>query len=398
MLLARGDLLCRSQVTALLPDGTHKATWWGVPLLAAGGRRVMGAVWRLGPRQVGPLTFEPGDLCLELFDETLDFNIFAVYGPRAKGAAGVETGGGGGCLPAGLEPRFQFKGWYVNLATASQIQRQGDLEAITYTDWYLDFIVEPHGGVTVVDEDAYRTLPQLLTPDQQERAATARARLEESLVRDGPAFLQRLYDEAAGSPGEAFLLDMVARYGLPAAAHSTEPLAVAESEHWFAAAAAGERVAEALFIVDAGRGHTLLHGKTFYPPGTLRLPGGGIARDEAPDAAAVREAREETGLDTTPEAFIAYLSVPLAGPGRVVTMPTYVFSLRRRDPAAVPQPQGEEDINTFQPVPEAELSTVARRLASLEGTWAQWGRYRALQHWQAYRGTVQAGLLRTGAG
>src|SRR5690606_36736527 len=216
--------------------------------------------------------------------------------------------------------------------------------------------------------------------------------------RDGPAFLRQLYAAAAASPGEAFLLDMVRRYGLPAAAHSTEPLPVAQSEHWFAGAATGERVAEALFMVDAGRGHTLLHGKTFYPPGTLRLPGGGIAQGEPPDAAAVREAQEETGLDTVVEAFAAYLSVPLTWQGRVVSMPTYVFRLRRRDPAAVPQPQGEEDIDIFQPVPVAQLSTVAWRLAGLEGSWAQWGRYRALQHWLAYRGAVQTGWLPAGAG
>jgi len=395
-LLDQGDLLSRCQVTALLPGGTHKATWWGVPLLAAGGRRVMGAVWRLGPRQVGPLLFEPGDLCLELFDETLDFNVFAVYGPAAKGEAGPGTGKG--CLPAGGEPRFRFKGWYVNLATAVEIRRQGHGETITYTDWYLDFIVEPGGRVAVVDEDAYRRLPQMLAPDQWERAAAARARLEQSLRGDAPSFLQRLYDETVRGPGEAFLLEMTVRYGLPAAAHSSEPLAVAESGHWFAAAVSGLRVAEALFVVDAGPGQTLLHGKTFYPAGALRLPGGGIARGEAPDAAAVREALEETGLDTTVEAFVAYLSVPLAWEGRVVTMPTYVFRLRRRDPAAAPQPQGEEDIDVFQPVPVAQLSTVAWRLAGLEGSWAQWGRYRALQHWLAYRGAVQTGWLPAGAG
>lgn len=370
------DMLARTTVTAFLADGTHKATWSGVPLLAAGGRRVMGARWRLGPRTAGPLHFEPGDMCLELFDDDLHCNVFEVHGRIGAGADQAHR----------IGPRYRLKGWYINLARPACLARRGSTETITYTDWSLDYVVLPDGTVTTLDGDDYAGLARQLAPADWRRMEAARTWLEERLGRDGPEFLRRLYQDAAVHPGEGNLLAMVRHYGLPAVAHwdGVQPLPF--SEHWATGFTTGQRVAEALFALDAGGGTTLLHGKTFYPTQILRLPGGGVASHEAPDTAAVREAWEETGLAARVTAFAAYMTTPLVVGDALLQMPTYVFRLERQDPAAVPAAQAEEQIDRFQSVPVEQLSTTAHQLARLDGDWEQWGRYRARQHWLAYQG------------
>src|SRR5690606_31121835 len=126
--------------------------------------------------------------------------------------------------------------------------------------------------------------------------------------------------------------------------------------------------------------------KAFYPEGAFRLPGGGIPRGEAPWDAAVREAAEETGLETRPAALLGYADVELRAPsGMRVRMPNYVFLLDPVDPEATPVPAVDERISGFRMIPWEELADTADALLRLEGAWREWGRYRAIGHELAYR-------------
>lgn len=364
--LTVGELDCleTQMVHALLPGGTLKARWQATPLLPGADRTVVGARWELDDKQVGPLTFQKGDLCLEYYSSEESFNIIELRG--AKG----------------------LKGWYINLATPAVFTGG----KITYTDLALDFAVTPDGAVLELDKPAFQQLLEegILSEVHREGVLRAVAHLRHRLARGGaPSWLRSLYRRAAQLPGEEHLLDMVRTYGLPPALFTGGPgLAVAMTDFWVEGMARGTRVAEAIFALHTGEGGMLVHGKSFYPDGVLRLPGGGIEAGEPPDEAAVREAMEETGLPSRPVGFIGYMrSLLLAGGDQVpLTVPTYIFKLESLERGREPVPQAEEDITVLQPVSPHGLDRMTRRLEGLTGSWMEWGRYRALQHRVALRG------------
>lgn len=358
------DYLERQTVHAFLPRGVLKARWAGTPLLPGGGQAVIGARWELGLRRAGPLVFETGDLCLEYYSGEHYFNVIELWG--AEG----------------------LKGWYVNLATPAVL----DGADITYTDLALDFAVTADGTAVELDGRDFHQLLRDGLPGETRRSRilAAAADLRRRLAGGrGPRWLRSLYRRAAVHPGEEHLLDMVRTYGLPPTLFTGGPgLAVAMTDFWVEGMARGTRVAEALFALDTGEGDVLLHGKSFYPDGILRLPGGGMESGERPDEAAVREALEETSLPSRPAGFIGYMrSLLRAGrEGVPLTVPTYIFRLESMDRGRHPVPQAEEHITVLQPTPAERLDDVIARLHGLTGRWAEWGRYRALQHRVARRG------------
>ncbi len=139
------------------------------------------------------------------------------------------------------------------------------------------------------------------------------------------------------------------------------------------------RRAEVMLVAFHADGTVWLHTKSFYPAGIYRLPSGGVHLDETAWEAAVRELREELGVEGEPAQCLGLLRYALFRQGRFQRFSSFVF--RFEIGTAEPHPQdSSERICSFRRVPPAELAHVARTLAGLDGQWQDWGRFRALAH------------------
>lgn len=147
-------------------------------------------------------------------------------------------------------------------------------------------------------------------------------------------------------------------------------------EDWQKALA--QRRGEIVLLVKQPVG-VVLHTKDFYPPGTYRLPSGGVRWGESILHALHREAREEMGLDVEVERFLGLLEYEFCCQGETTPFVSYVFLVRGMGAKLAPQDE-EEHITSFQQVPLAELPAVANRLRGLEGDWRDWGEFRAIAH------------------
>lgn len=143
------------------------------------------------------------------------------------------------------------------------------------------------------------------------------------------------------------------------------------------------RQSEVVLVIRRPNGKVLLHTKSFYPLGVFRLPSGGVGREEGVVEAALREAREETGLEAEVESFLALLEYELRWGEETRSFTSYVFLLRA--PRGEPAPSdADEPITAFREVAMEELGAIAQELRSLPGEWADWGRFRALAHELAF--------------
>lgn len=139
------------------------------------------------------------------------------------------------------------------------------------------------------------------------------------------------------------------------------------------------RRGEAVLAIQRPDGQLLLHTKRFYPEGIFRLPSGGVYPGESVPSGAIREAKEETGLDVTIERFLGMVEYEFQHELQRLPFVSYVFLMRAGDDRpAVQDPQ--EEITGFRCVTPAEIRTTAVQLRALSGAWADWGRFRALPH------------------
>jgi 8-oxo-dGTP pyrophosphatase MutT (NUDIX family) len=83
------------------------------------------------------------------------------------------------------------------------------------------------------------------------------------------------------------------------------------------------------FILIAGK--VVAISKPDYPPGVYRAPSGGIAPGEDFELGALREAREETGLDVQLDKYLLRASVRFSCGSAEVNWTTHVFTARPRD-------------------------------------------------------------------
>jgi 8-oxo-dGTP pyrophosphatase MutT (NUDIX family) len=142
---------------------------------------------------------------------------------------------------------------------------------------------------------------------------------------------------------------------------------------------ARKRVGEAVLLMRRPDRQILLHTKPFYPPGTWRVPSGGVKPGETPSEAAVREIAEETGLPAELEGLLGVLTYELTGGAVVVPYASYLFSVATPGGEPVPQ-DSKEQITGFRWIATSELNEVAVQLRDLSPPWKSWGEFRALAH------------------
>lgn len=139
---------------------------------------------------------------------------------------------------------------------------------------------------------------------------------------------------------------------------------------------------EVVMVIPRTDGRVLLMIKRFYPQGLFRLPTGGMARGETPEAAFLREAREETGLPVEIDKYLGKIDYLFVYNGDRQSFTSYVFLAKPKDGNLAPEDEDEE-ITEFREVFPEELERVAEELEGLEQIapeWAGWGRFRAVAH------------------
>jgi len=148
-------------------------------------------------------------------------------------------------------------------------------------------------------------------------------------------------------------------------------------EYW-RRALAKKRRGEVVLVVERPDG-VVVHTKDFYPPGTYRLPSGGVKWGESVLSAVHREAQEEMGLEIEVKRFLGLLEYELCCERETMPFVSYVFLVRGRGQELTPRDK-KERILSFRQVSVAELSAVAESLRALEEDWRDWGEFRAIVH------------------
>ncbi|MFT5040500.1 MAG: 8-oxo-dGTP pyrophosphatase MutT (NUDIX family) [Hyphomicrobiaceae bacterium] len=131
---------------------------------------------------------------------------------------------------------------------------------------------------------------------------------------------------------------------------------------------------EVCMAIRRKNGCFLLQSKESYPNQVMRLPSGGIHKDEDLEAALLREIWEETNLDVEVRAFVARISY--GNSGRVADFRTNLFvsdeiggTFQNNDPS--------EHISRWIEVAPADLLHYAACLQDIVKSWRHWGRFRA---------------------
>ncbi len=140
-------------VRKILYDGQPSYTWSGQVIESYGEYLVLRALFERGPRDLGYMILEPGDLFVEFYYHDCWFNIFQIYAADGR-----------------------LKGWYCNIGRPPTID-SGELH---YVDLALDLFVYPDGTELVLDEDEFEELRQTIyQPDDVTGALAGLAELRE---------------------------------------------------------------------------------------------------------------------------------------------------------------------------------------------------------------------------
>lgn len=157
--------------------------------------------------------------------------------------------------------------------------------------------------------------------------------------------------------------------------------------YWFRALRT--RNAEVVMVIRRGNGRYLVHTKAFYPLGSYRLMTGGIKPREVPNAAALREAYEETGLQVEILRDLARIDYEFQFEGETLYFTSYIVLLQELG-GVLGVCDDDEDISGFREVALDDLPLLADQLEALQGDdWEDWGRFRAPAHRITYQLLVQ---------
>ncbi len=189
--------------------------------------------------------------------------------------------------------------------------------------------------------------------------------------------MKRAEDDVEVSSTEAEIAELSVLYGAPAHRQCVLKVSHATWEWW--TRIQPRRRGEVVLFIYRTSGHLILHTKDFYPAGTLRVPSGGIKKQEALAHAARREALEETGLEVAIERFLAVIDFAFQYQDRSLHFRSYLFLLRETG-GELKAKDERERISAFVEILPIELTSVAERLENMPPAWRDWGRFRALPH------------------
>ncbi|UCC77199.1 MAG: NUDIX hydrolase [Anaerolineales bacterium] len=189
--------------------------------------------------------------------------------------------------------------------------------------------------------------------------------------------MKKAGDTAKTSNREAEIAELSALYGAPAHRQCVLKVDPGTLEWW--TSIQPRRRGEVVLFIYRTNGHLILHTKDFYPAGTLRVPSGGIKKQEALADAAQREAREETGLEVAIERFLAVIDFEFQHQDRSLHFHSYLFQLREMG-GELKVKDERERISAFVEILPSELTSVAESLENMPPAWRDWGRFRALPH------------------
>ncbi len=92
-----------------------------------------------------------------------------------------------------------------------------------------------------------------------------------------------------------------------------------------------KRAHDVTMLIEGPDGRFALMSKHSYPPGIFRSPSGGVKPGEDLVAGALREAKEETGLDINLKRFLLDITLDISHAGELVTWDSYIFYATTQD-------------------------------------------------------------------
>ena len=92
-----------------------------------------------------------------------------------------------------------------------------------------------------------------------------------------------------------------------------------------------KRAHDVTMLIQGPDGRFALMSKHSYPPGIFRSPSGGVNPGEDIVSGAVREAKEETGLNIDLKRFLLHITLDIGHDGEVSTWDSYIFHATTRD-------------------------------------------------------------------
>lgn len=150
--------------------------------------------------------------------------------------------------------------------------------------------------------------------------------------------------------------------------------------YWLNATVIRQRRAEVVLIVQRPDGRLLLHTKTHHPPGTYRLPTGGVQWDEPVLEALAREQGEELGQHLALAGMAGIVHYTFSFGERAIPFASYLFVLRAGEDLSPQVQDPSEAISGFRWVAPGDIPAVAQQLRGVSHPWRGWGRFRAIPH------------------
>jgi len=121
-------------------------------------------------------------------------------------------------------------------------------------------------------------------------------------------------------------------------------------------------------------GRFLLQTKRTYPNSIMRLPTGGIRKEEPLETALLREIWEETNLEVRIVRFVA--DIAYTDDRHPARFRTYMFLCDESD-GVLQSNDPKEQISDWAEAGLEDLPRYAEQLRSIKPSWARWGEFRA---------------------